>query len=93
MLKYRNIVNKNCHLVIKLLYYLGIIKVIELTDKYVIKIRFYHPLLIIFIILYYSYFIVKNIAKTLIGAIKTICNDLSNQDNNYITIYSKNDGK
>lgn len=89
--KYRKIVNENCHLVIKLCYYIGIVKINELENAYAMNIRFYHPLIIVFSLLFYLYRIIIDIIKVLKNNAKIIYNDLIDNNDRNIIIKYKNE--
>lgn len=89
-LKYRKILHQNCHWVILLCYYLGLIKITEIDKEYKITIRFYHPLILLYSFFYYIYFLIKGIINVFKELIISIYNDFTDPSDYHLTIMLKN---
>lgn len=66
-------------------------KINELENAYVMNIRFYHPLIIVFSLLFYLYRIIIDIIKVLKNNAKIIYNDLIDNNDRNIIIKYKNE--
>lgn len=90
LFRYSAIVNKNCHWLIKLCYYLGIVKIKELDNSYAINIRFHNPIILVFAFIFYIYQIYSGIFNVFKDSVKNIINDIKSGNDRDIIIGYKN---
>ncbi len=100
MMKYNSIINNYGHLSTKLLYYFGVISIIETNDGYYGQINKNNPIYYIFIFICFLYNLIISVIKciillmmTLYDNIRDLFFDISETNNSFIKLVDKNDDK